>query len=507
MATANVSFVRREIAKLMLQYKLIRDVLSGEPTIKEARITYLPMPNASDKSEENKARYNAYLMRAVFYNVARRTLYGLLGQVFMREPEIKVPSDLEAVVADATGEGVSLVQLAKKATGLTLAYSRCGLFVDYPETDSVGGVTLEELEQGNIRPTFYIYQPTEVINWRTIDRGAEVVLSLVVILESFCSADDGFEMKTAAQFRVLKLDAAGNYVHEIWRDPLNVNYEDGSKIPRGNFALHKTFLPKDKDGNPLKEIPFTFIGSENNDSNVDNPNFYDLASLNIAHYRNSADYEESCYIVGQPTVVATGLTEEWVTNVLKGKITFGSNGGIPLPAGATCELLQAEANTMLKEAMDTKERQMVALGAKLVEDKEVQRTATEAKIEATGEGSILSSTAKNVSAAFAWALKYATKFTGGVDTGIIFELNTDFDIMKMSAEEIKNAVEQWQKNAITFEEMRAVLRNAGTATEEDGAAKSKIAADMVEAMALMPPENVPGTKKPPQQKPAEKPKP
>jgi hypothetical protein len=146
-----------------------------------------------------------------------------------------------------------------------------------------------------------------------------------------------------------------------------------------------------------------FIGSENNDANPDNPNMYDLASLNIAHYRNSADYEEACYIVGQPTPVLTGLTEQWYKDILGGCVNFGSRGGIPLPVGASADLLQASENTMIKEAMEIKERQMVALGAKLVEQKQVQRTAFETKVEATSEGSILSSSAKNVSNAFVWA--------------------------------------------------------------------------------------------------------
>ena len=59
---------------------------------------------------------------------------------------------------------------------------------------------------------------------------------------------------------------------------------------------------------------------------------YDLAVLNIAHYRNSADYEESCFVTGQPTVWASGLTEAWVEDVLKGELRLGSFGGIPLPA-------------------------------------------------------------------------------------------------------------------------------------------------------------------------------
>lgn len=488
---ANVAFIRPELTKLLPMYYLIRDAIAGEPTVKELRTKYLPMPNAEDQSKENKARYDAYLSRAVFYNVARRTLFGLVGQVFLRDPVVKAPTLLDPLISNATGSGISLTQLSKKAVSLNLAYSRCGIFVDYPTTEEEGGASIADLEAGKVRPTLYIYAPTEIINWRTADRGAEEILSLVVIFETWCVQDDGFEMKNSGQFRVLRLDENGEYVHEIWREPQPTK-ADGSKIPRGNYVQHVVYRPKGADGQPLREIPFMFIGAENNDSNPDNPSFYDLASLNMAHYRNSADYEESCYIVGQPTPVLTGLTEEWVTNVLKGTVNFGSRGGIPLPNGADAKLLQAEPNTMLKEAMDTKERQMVALGAKLVEQKEVQRTATEASIEAASEGSTLASSAKNVAAAFTWALKWAARLVGQPDDAVSFELNTDFDVGRMTPEERSELIKEWQGGAITFEEMRTGLRKSGVATEDDKTAKAKIAKDTAEAMALATPENTPG---------------
>jgi hypothetical protein len=490
----NVAFTRPELSKLLPQYYLIRDCISGETAVKQAEDKYLPKPNAEDTSRQNLMRYESYLKRAVFYNVTRRTLSGLIGQVFMRDPIIKIPKLLEVVEKNASGAGVSLVQQAKKTLALTLAYSRSGLLVDYPEVPE-GGATIEDLEKGRVRPTITNYSPYEIVNWRMTERGAEEILSLVVLAESYTYNDDGFEMKNAAQFRVLKLDEAGEYVMEVWAEPQPSSWS-GEKIPKGNFQRVKEFRPKGADGRPLREIPFTFVGSENNDPQPDNPNLYDLASLNIAHYRNSADYEEACFIVGQPTPVLTGLTEEWVKNVLKDTVNFGSRGGIPLPTGADAKLLQASENTMLKEAMEAKERQMVALGAKIVEQKQVQRTAFEAKVEATSEGSVLSSTTKNVQNAYLWALGWCAQFVGVPSDGIVFELNTDFDIARMTPEERNQALKEWQSGAITFEEMRSVLRKSGTATEEDQSAKEKIAKDTAEAMALQQPENVPGEPKP-----------
>jgi hypothetical protein len=131
-----------------------------------------------------------------------------------------------------------------------------------------------------------------------------------------------------------------------------------------------------------------------------------------------------------------------------------------------------------------KERQMVALGAKLVEQKQVQRTAFESKIEATAEGSTLSSVAKNVESAYSKALQWCAMLVGLGSSEIVFKLNTDFDISKMTPEERSQAIKEWQAGAITFSEMRTVLRRSGTATEDDAVAKDKIDAELENAMNL-----------------------
>lgn len=487
--TANVAFTHPALAELLPQYHLIRDALGGETKVKAAKTTYLPMPDKTDKSPENKARYDDYLSRAVFYNVTRNTLAGLVGQIFAQDPVVKLPSPIAILEKNVSGSGITLKQQAKKALNYTVAYSRCGLHVDYPKTQTEGDdegegiVTVADIQNNRIRPTINLYSPLEVINWRLTEDGAEEKLSLVVLLESYVSSDDGFEIKNSAQFRVLRLEN-GVYTQEIWREPQPTKF-DGAKIPKTkNFQQHEKFTPTGPNGKPLDTIPFMFVGSDNNDPAPDQPKFYDLASLNLAHYRNSADYEDSCFIVGQPTPVVSGLTEDWLKEVMGGVVKFGSRGGIPLPKDASATLLQASENTMIKEAMETKERQMVALGAKLVEQATVQRTATETKLEATAEGSALSSATLNVQDAYVWALEVAAMFANAAGQAVQFELNTDFDIMNMSPEERRQTIEEWQKGAITFEEMRTTLRKAGTATEDDEKAKQKIADDAADALKL-----------------------
>lgn len=472
----NVAFIRPELKVLLSQYELIEDAIAGEKQIKFRKTKYLPQPNAEDTSKSNLARYTSYLERAVFYGVTQRTLLGLVGQVFSKDPVYEIPSAMDIIVEDANGGGVSLVQLAKRAMGYNLSLGRGGIFIDYPTVED-NGASRAQIEAGDIRPTINVYKAQKIINWRTKQRGAKTLLSLVVLEEEYVSFDDGFEMKKDLQWRVLRLTEEDKYEVTIWRK--------GAQTVNGLTGIYKVvqgpFYPKDSKGVNLNEIPFTFFGVQNNDEKPDLPPLYDLASLNIAHYRNSADYEESCFIVGQPTPYFAGLTQDWVENVLKGTIALGARGAVPLPENGSAGLLQAEANTMPKEAMEQKERQMVALGAKLVEQKTVQRTATEAGLEDAFETSTLVSSAKNVSAALEFALEWCAVYMGIDEKKVKYQLQTDFAIARMTPEERSELIKEWQSNAISFTEMRNVLRKVGVATLDDVAAQNEIAQEIATA--------------------------
>lgn len=464
----NVAFQRLELTNMLPQYNLIRDCLEGSQKVKREEDKYLPRPNNEDESEDNKKRYTSYLLRAVFYNVTKRTLAGLVGQIFLRNPVVEVPPLMDVLKDDFSGNGATMDQVAFMATNLNVAYGRLGMLVDYPDTDIPA--TAQDIQQGKIRPAVLIYHSRDIINWRTTVKNGKEFLSLVVISESFVSNDDGFEQNYQDQYRVLLINALGQYQVDI--------YEKTS----ANFTLKQTYFPKDAKGVPLVEIPFTFVGVYNNNASVDEPPMYDIAELNIAHYRNSADYEEASFICGQPTPVLAGLTEDWVKNVMNGKVALGSRGAIMLPQNGTAELLQAQPNIMPKEAMDGKERQMVALGAKLVEQKSVQRTLGEAELENTAETSILSSIAKNVEIAMVFALTWCARFVGADETQIKYELNTEFDLTQLDPTERAQVVSEWQAGAISFPEMRANLRRAGIATLDDDAAIAQFKKDKTDGV-------------------------
>lgn len=460
-----VSTKHPDLVKKLPEYELINDCIAGSTQVKFRKTKYLPIPGGEllDKDDEKSyneimGRYNAYLTRAVFYNVAERTLRGMVGQIFSRKPQTDIPTDLQAILPNIDGSGVSFEQQAKAAAGRALSVGRGGLLSDFTRTGGI--VTAEQLATGAVRPTIRRYSEAEIINWAYIENGPNKRLALVVLEEPYFERKEIFTHVLRKRYRVLILNAG---VYEQWM------YSDDNVNP-------VKIEVKGSDGQPLTEIPFEFIGSEKNNADIDYSPLFPICDLNLAHYRNSADNEESTFIVGQPTPVLAGLTKDWVTNVLGGKVILGSRKAIPLPQGASADLLQPDPNTLAATGMEHKERQMVALGARLVEQNSTQRTATEASQEEASEKSQLATIADNTAQAYERAFVHLQKFTG-TNGPVTIAFNTEFELQKLSPEERRQLISEWVANAITTDEMRANLRRGGVAYLDDKSFANQIGKD------------------------------
>lgn len=460
MAGGNVAFVRKELTRMLPKYELIDDAVEGSIAVKHRKTKYLPMPSHVGDPTDLQKRYDAYLLRAVFYNVSERTLNGFMGELFDKDPVVTIPPALQVVAEDANGETVGIVQLAKETARNVMKKGRAGLFVDYPNTQ--GTVTAEMKETKGIRPVIHMYEAKQIINWRKRQVGALLLLSLVVLQEEYDSEDDGFQISKKKRWRVLRLNDAGQATAQIY-------YE--GQAPGTEAVL------LDSNGEPFDRIPFSFVGSETNNDEIDPPPLFSLCDLNMAHYRNSADHEEMLFMLGQPTLVISGLTEAWADKYFKDGVPLGSRASLPLPADASAELLEMQERTAMSAEMEHKEKQMVALGAKIVESKTVQRTATEAGMDSASEKSTLATVSDNVSLAFQWALGYCAKYEGVAETDITFRVNKEFSVDFSNPEARREAIEAWQAEAISFTEMRAALRKGGVATQDDAAARKEITDD------------------------------
>lgn len=442
------SYVRSDVRAQLFDWQLINDCCAGDTAIKARTTDYLPTPDSAERTTEVAARYTAYLQRAVFYNVTKRTRAGLVGLAFSEPPTIQLPSQLTVMEQNVDGAGVSLQQQMQDALTSVISHGRFGLYVDYPRTS--GALSAADLATRKLRPIIRTYMPWDIINWRTVAIGATTVPSLIVLRES-CVANQGeFVDEYATQYRVLRLVSNNEYTVTLYR-------EDAS---RNMGAVSDPVVVRGAQGNAFGAIPFVCIGSINNDLSIDEAPMLDLAKLNIAHFRNSADYEESVFMCGQDTPVLTGMTDTWWKNTLNKKVRLGSRSAVPLPVGADLKLIRSGPNSMVREAMQDKERQMVALGARLIQTQSVQRTATEARIESASEMSVLNMCANNVAAGYAQALAHASQFAGGDATSTI-EMHANAELERLSPEEQTVLISLLQAGIASKQEIRDILRKGG----------------------------------------------
>lgn len=471
--SANPAFIKPELLEMMPTYKLVVDCYDGERKVKSVAdysimagasyngggyghglqlSPYLPDPSpVTDKDDARIRRYDNYRTRAVFFNVTKRTVKAMVGAIFSKYLTADL-NELDYLETDVNGGGQSLTQQAKDATTICLLKGRGGLLADMP----VNGIALTKADEKilNVRPIITNYDGEKIINWRVEKINGVLKNTLIVISESFVLEDDGFEQKLGEQLLILRLE------NNIATSEVMQKKDNGwQSVKKGIF--------KDYNGKPLNDIPFFPYGSVNNDLEPDDSPIADIAEINIAHFRDSADYQEALFIAGQPTLVLSGLTPEWIKDTLGGTVSIGSRMGVMLPEGGNAFMLQAQPNSALMESMIHKEKQMTALGAKLIEGSKQTKTATEAAQDSAEESNTLTNIAYNISDAYTKALKACARYMGYKEDGLVVALNTTFNFSKMTPEQRMQLMAEWQMGAITWGEMRAQLVESEVATIED----------------------------------------
>ena len=399
-----------EAARMARQ--LVRDVCTGAGAIKAGRTTYLPMANALDTSPENKARFDSYLERAVFYEITKETSLNYVGRAFADDPSFEHDGN-EYLASDANGAGLSIYQIAQAGLKEQLEQGGLGFLVDYPVQAS--GASKLDREVNGVRATINSYDLDSIINWRVSKRGNAYLTSLVVLSETITVAtDDFFVEKTEPQWRVLLLDADGFYQVQVWR-----------KNEAGTLAIVDQYYPLNASGQQWTEIPFQICGSFANKWRFGDIPLEPIARINIAHYHTSASYRDSVFWCGRVQAVIGGLTETWRNHLEETGVYIGSSTPLMLPEKGTFELVQAQPNMPAKEALDHDLLMMKHLGARLVEQNSAVKTATQSNQDAATQHSILSLCAANLNEALNNCLKWVAAFNGSGDKAV-FEINQDF---------------------------------------------------------------------------------
>ena len=437
----------------------VRDAISGDMK------HYLRNVGATEADKEyGEQRQREYEDGAIVYNFTRRTLSGMVGSVMRKDPEQAFPKAMDYLKENADGSGVGLWQHAQDTLMEIDSVGRGGLLVDAPET---AAATAAEQNAGLLNPVIAFYTAENIINWRLTRVGSVSRVTMVVLREVWEYSEPGaeFETKFGEQYRVLDL-IDGRYRQRIYR----FDAEGG--------AQDEVIEIFPELGEQLRgKIPFTFIGASNNDATIDDAPLLPLAELNIGHFRNSADNEESSFVVGQPTLfIAPGesMSLQVFQEANPNGVKMGSRTGHNIGAGGNAFLVQAEANNLAKENMRQKEEQAIQIGAQLITPSQ-QITAESARLQRGADTSVMATIAGNVSQAYTQALKWAAAMVGAPDAGIEFKLNTDFFLQPMTAQDRAAWMADINAGLLPATAYYAALRRAGVTEWSDADIKDAIA--------------------------------
>jgi hypothetical protein len=354
-------------------------------------------------------------------------------------PDFKRPDELEYLERNADGAGRSIYQSSQQMLRLIFKHYRCGVYVDFPQVEP--SRNRAEDKQKNAFPMIHTLKAQSVINWDFIVVGNQKKLSLVVIEENISKLDDdGFGRTSDTQYRVLRLQKdQDDFVYSVQL------YERNEKQI---YEAGPLYYPTDYHGKHWNYIPFTFCGAIDNTDEINNPPLLELADLNLAHYRNSADVEESGFIVGQPIVSMPSITPEQYEIIKKDKLAIGARNGFPTKV----EIAQASENNLAKQLMTDKWLQMKEMGARLIEVGSANKTATQADNEDSIQHSVVSLAVSNISEALQMALRWCAKFAlpdhDLKPDELTYVISQDFNKQKYSVERSKLILEMVQGELI-----------------------------------------------------------
>lgn len=397
MAT-QVNQVDAPIARMQADWAVIDALLGGTPAMRKAGKTYLPQqPRESD--DDFKYR----LSTSTLFPAFERTLAVMAGKPFSKEV---TPSDVPQAVLDLLpsidDKGSSLHTFAFRAFREMVSHGFGGILVDHTKTEG-RAVTVADTKRMGARPYWVNYKHNQILGARFTPSANGLQLVLLRLLETVEEEDGDYGSQEVQQVRVLR---PGTW--EIHR-----NGKDG-------WALH------DSGTTTLDRIPFVFLVANPIGPMEGRPPLKDLAYLNVKHWQQQSDQDESARFCRKRLLVFTGLTSQ-------DEITVASDMAVRLPKDADAKIVEGSAESIEvgRSELEALEQQMIQTGAELLVAKPGQRTATEASNDAEANKSSLQSLVEDFEDALDQCLQFSADWLKAGEGGSV-SLFKDFGAATLS---------------------------------------------------------------------------
>lgn len=471
---------RSDYNELLPKWQRLRDCANGRDAVLKAGKLYCPdLPGAEGPGQSigpssptvgsNSANAD-YRARGNFYNATARTVQGLNGAVFQDPPEVEMLESLKVMLDDITLTNVPFETFAAESGKEVFLTGRMGVLVDMPVAPKRDDGQPMPVD---MRPYCLIYKAEDIINWRSERRGGDEVLTMVVLHECVEDYDeaDPFVCIVCEQYRVVMLDEFGKCIVQKWqkkKDATGKETKDFEKTAEGDVPLLRR-------GEQLTFVPFIFLGALQPGPDLEHPPLLDLADVNLAHWRNSVDYEYGLHLVALPTPWVAGAK-----GTSDAPMKMGPSVVWDLDVNGKAGMLEFAGTGLgaLVVAMDEKKKQMASLGARLLEDPTSNaQTATEVKMRHTGDVATIKTIAGALEMGLSQVLQicvwWQTTDTLPSDSEANVELNKDYLDVRATPQEMQVALTMLQAGEISYETFYNLLRTGGWAREGVDAAQEQ----------------------------------
>jgi len=381
------------------KWKIVRDCVDGETSIKNAGELYLP--RLPDQSNED---YDAYKSRPKFFDGTSRTAEGLHGHIFSKAPvqNGETSEAFKELLKNVDGSGTTIDKFADNVTWDAMQTNWGGILVDHTNVE-------EGASKATSKARAYMkwYKAEDVIRWVYSVVNGISKLTLVVLREDQEeeNPDDEFDVIVKEAYRVLSFDKDGCYIQRLF-----IKDEKAD-----NGFLEGLPIYAKIGGENLSEIPFFPCPGEIPEKSM----LLGMAFENIGHYQKSASLENGLHFTGCPTPCAVNMSQPKDKDGNPINIKLGSAifqffyGGAGQNVDVKYLEFTGQGLEQLRNALNDSLDRMAKLGIQAIgAEKKAAETAEVASIHRSAENGLLGAFARNMSDKITQAVRFMAKWNG-----------------------------------------------------------------------------------------------
>ena len=318
---------------------LVRTVVGGTKLMRVAGENLLPKhPN------EEAVDYDRRLARAVLFNALAKTVNGLTGMVFRKDPVLS--DDTPAMIVehakniDLAGRDLSV--FARDVYNDAMTDGHSWVMVDAPRVAEGEVVTLQQERERGLRPYWVQILKQDAINWRYELVDGRPVLTLFVYRELAMVPSGDFGEEVKERYRVLR---PGSF--ELWEKVQSKTKTQWNLVDVGTTTIDY--------------IPVVFVPTNRTSHFRSDPPLLDLAYENVEHWQVRSDHRHALMFASVPLPVFIGTEMEGVA--------WGPNRALFIDnPDASASILETSGSSIGESRQELKdiEARMAALGLQML---------------------------------------------------------------------------------------------------------------------------------------------